>query len=526
MADEKKLDQFWDLKELIPAKQVAKPHNISASVSTTEIEIFPLEKTQESNQTSLNIEHITKPQNEVWVSYEKLTPFIKQVTVKNWKNEYNYYDLFCRQAAVYSKMEPKECVHEHFFSYMPQYSQMSQKQLNWYIWWKSLVKKGIYQDTDNTYIMLYVFELINMSDEGSASHTLDILINLWSNYHSVYPQLNKTLGEWICDFALIYRIPIRFPDERITPEMISSVSIPEIFYTFDMTDSTLFTKFLLSYCNSYNYRKSKFYNEETARLYEKHIINAVESVIKENNLGNKIFNEAIKRTTRIAFMGALCTYKIKKHIEVSYASLALEGELKAYVSDLIKCAENQLRGVIGIRSRLSVRNIDETTQKSLEKYFSLAFKCEIEKSIRPEYEKLYDSADNSFSLEKANEIERISWNITEKLVETFGETDPYEEPPLIPMNTHDVNEEEDAILSTDDETIVFLERISKYKELFGYIKDEDFNSQTTYARAQKLILEAVVDEINELAIELLGDILLEESENGYKLIDEYKNNFS
>ena len=34
-------------------------------------------------------------------------------------------------------------------------------------------------------------------------------------------------------------------------------------------------------------------------------------------------------------------------------------------------------------------------------------------------------------------------------------------------------------------------------------------------------VEAVVDEINEIAVDIIGDILVEETENGYGIIEDY-----
>ena len=34
-------------------------------------------------------------------------------------------------------------------------------------------------------------------------------------------------------------------------------------------------------------------------------------------------------------------------------------------------------------------------------------------------------------------------------------------------------------------------------------------------------IEAVVDEINEIAVDIIGDILVEETENGYGIIEDY-----
>lgn len=519
MANKKEeLDKFWDIKELIPAKKPPS-HTPQKKILTTEIVINDTtDKVKEENK--LNFKRITpseqKPAPKFKV-YENFSSLIKKITVYNWSGEYNYYDLFCRQARFYQNVTPVECVHEHFFSYMPQYSQMNKKQLDWYFWWRKNVNQGIYLDTDSPYILLYVFELINTSTESTAKTALETMINLWSNYSDMYPQIDKTLGEWICDFSMIHQIPIAFPDNRITQNMISGTAIPEVFYNFDYSDLHLLAKFLLTYCNSYNYRKSKFYNDSTKSVYETHILASFEKLLAECDFKNKLFSESEKKVTRIAYMGALCNYQAKKRLEIVYASPKLEVELKTYVSCVIKYIENILRSALGVRSKLGIKNIDPRTKQIIDSYFSKTLGNISENNIiKPDYEKLYDVKFEEFSVERANEIESKSWDVTKKLVEAF------EAPKAVDPVIENIVIEDKKILSENTPLANFYDAISNYKHIFDLIKNEKYSEQISYAKENKLILEAVIDEINEIATEIFEDILIEENDIGYKIINEYK----
>lgn len=534
MKNKRDLDDFWDLSALIPPKKENKSPTVKP-IEPVEVVVSP---TQEKNtvENTISPQILSQGQKSDLppvAEYENLSHFIKKVRILNRKSDYIHYDLFGRHATYYKTLKPRKCEPVHFFSYMPQYSQMNQKQLDWYIWWREQVNNGIYPATDHPYILLYVFELINLSTEESAANALDTLINLWANYHQIYPQLNQTLGEWICDFSLIHKIPISFPDKRLTHEMISRVNIPEIFYSFDFSDIGLLAKFLLSYCNSYNYRRSKFYDNSSAPLYEKHIIAAFEAVMKKLELGSKIFTESVKSSSKIAFMGALCSSpKTKKRIEINYASVALEADLRAYISDIIKYSENKIRNAIGVRSRLGIKHVDTEVKTILDDYFSSVFGKSPESVLVPEYEKLYDSKSEPFSIETAKTIEKRSWDVTQKLVEAFEEVtdtevDTEEKPVKIPKilsgaeslidNTQPAANEGEVCEVSD-----FYKAIFKYSELFELIKNEKYAEQVKYIKTNKLIFEAVVDEINEAAAEIFGDILLEEADIGYKIIDDYK----
>lgn len=525
MSKSRNTDDFWDISALVPTKKKAMA-SAPKKIIAVEIAVAPpkAEKQQADTENSLcNISKPTKAEKkENSTEYIPKNRLIQKVKISNWAGSISYYELFCRQAEYYRKVKPSECQHEHFFSYMPQFSQMNRAQLGWYIWWRSRVENNIFPDTDVTYIQLYAFELINTSDESTAQKSLDSMIDVWKNYREVYPQLDRTLGEWICDFMLIHRLSVKFPDSRISREMITAVSVPEIFYSLDFSDIPLLTKFLLSYCNSYNYRKSKAYDEKTAELYEKHIPAVVQKVLSESDLGQKLFTETMKRTGKTAYMGALCSNRAKKRIEISYTSLALENELRASISDIIKYAENKLRAAIGIRSRLSVKSVTNEVTCIIDSYFKATFGKENFNYGIPEYEKLYEAKSEPLSFETAKEIEQKSWDITQKLVEAFEDTESQSEEPIQPVC---VSHAEPSFQNSDSPIQQFYYMIKNYTELFTLIKEERFDEQILYVKANKIIFEAAADEINDAAAEVFGDILLEEADVGYKIIDDYKDIF-
>ena len=518
------IDSFWDISSLVPSKKiVTKPRK---DITTTEITVSDNEKTVNA-ECRLNTENrpTPKPERSKKTIYENISPLIKKAEIFDWKSDYNYYNFFYKQAKLYSCVEGKRCPKEPFFSYMPQYSQMTKKQLEWYFWWRQNARNGVYLETDHTYVLLGAMETINLATSENAKSSLDFLIALWSNYRDTYPQLNRSVGEWVCDLSLIFNIPIAFPDSRINSEMIASVSLPEIFYSFDINDSHLLSKFLLSFCNSYNYKKSKFYDENSAKFYDTHILGAFETLLKENIINKDLFTDIEKCSTRIAFIGGICTDNVKKRIEVTYVPYCLDSETKAGISNIIKYCENSIRTALGIRSRLGVKEIGDNVKYAIDKYFSKAFGSSAPGVlIEQEYERLYDVKTEEFSLQAAKEIELRSWDVTKKLVEAFDEEiiDVVEVKAPTPQVTPEPIVQSKQADSPRDE---FMDKIAKYRELFELIKAESYSEQLAYVKNHKLIFEAVVDELNEIATDTFEDILFEEDGAGYKIIDDYKSIF-
>ena len=135
----------------------------------------------------------------------------------------------------------------------------------------------------------------------------------------------------------------------------------------------------------------------------------------------------------------------------------------------------------------------------------------------PEYEKLYEAKDTPFSLASALDIERQSWEVTEKLVEAFEEESPAEPFPV--EQARPKQTEEQTELSDLDR---FLAKISKYSEFFQSVLGGDITAQRIYIKEHHVMPEAVVDEINDCAADILGDILIEETDDGYQIIEDYK----
>ena len=88
---------------------------------------------------------------------------------------FEFYTKFCKDAARYFSLTHEPCEYVYFFSYMPQYDQMTVSQMSYYLYWRDEVRKGNYIKTDINYLFLYIYEIINLPEklhpsEGAAGH--------------------------------------------------------------------------------------------------------------------------------------------------------------------------------------------------------------------------------------------------------------------------------------------------------------------------------------------------------------------
>ena len=515
-------DSFWDIQKLIPQKKdsartVASKKQPYFSEITLDSSNVVSSETRFSNASR---KKSTPPHS---FSYEKLSSLIRHVEVIDWKNSYHYYEYFCKNALYFNDKKGERCERVPFFSYVAQYSQMSREQLAWYLWWRENARKGIYLDTDVSYLLLHFYEIINLGSALNTKKALSDMIAIWAHYRNTYPQLDSTVADWICDYSLIHQIPIPFPHELITRDMIGRCSLREIYYSFDPSNWELFAKFLLTYCNTYNYRKSKFYTAETAGLYEEHIVGGLSALLQEKRSLLLDGRCHLRKVSRVAFTGALCSYRMRKRIEVEYLSLSDTEELRDTITAVIKYCENKLRAHLGIRSRLGVRETERDVLAVLDGYFAergLLSDRETGRDVAPEYEKLYEVKDTTFSVDRAMEIERSSWNMTALLVDEFDNS--------VPCDTeHNLKE---TVLSTLDEENAspmtrFMKSISQYAEFMQFVLSGNVKNQLEYCKARGLLPAAVADEINEKSVDCFEDILLEEDSGGYAVIEDYRSMF-
>ncbi len=523
MKDRMSKDEFWDIQKLIPKKSEKTERSIStkkprlADVAVTSEPSSPIDS---SFSFSSTVPKSTSKEPSSY-SYQNLSPLVRFVKVTDWKNEYHYYEFFCKNAVFFQDKVGSQCERIPFFSYVPQYSQMSKEQLRWFLWWRQNVKNSVYIETDISYILLYFYECINLGELLDTRKTLADMIGVWNYYRKSYPQLDPLVSEWLCDYSLIHRISIEFPREDLSRDMIMRCSLREVYYTFDPHDFLLYAKFLLTYCNAYNYRKSKFYNEVNSSLYETHIPAALARLLETKR---EFFLDGhchLHRATRTAFTGALCSYRMRKKIDVEYISLADTDQLKEIITSVIKYCENKIRASLLIRSRLGTGNIEPQLAAILDSYFDevgISKGFDRYGSESSGYERLYDNPDTEFSLKKAMEIERSSWNMTERLVETFEENVSLETNSEFSANL----EPEVNMTQETSPSLKFEQEIVPYAEFFKCVLQSDFSGQDRFCREHGLMADAIADRINEISADIFDDILLEERENGYIIIEEYK----
>ncbi len=521
-------DDFWDIQKLIPRTE--KPRYTKRTVpDVSAVEIIsnaPETKNSESRLTFPQAVKANAPAHTPIDTYTPTSPLINSVKIYKWNNNYNYYEDFKNDAVRLLSASAPPCPHKQFFSYVPQYVQLDREQLSWYLYFRDCVRHGSFPDTDHSYITLLIYEIINLGELIDVKEGQKMLCELHKNYRHSFSRLDRYLGEWICDYSLIHHLPP--PLNFLTEELAESSSLKEFYVYFEGSDAAdSYARLLIKFCSAYDYTKSKFAVGENLEIYDKHILSALSRAIgvcsDKNGLLSKAGLES-NMITRDAYTGALCASEVKRRLEIEFCSFSRSHELRFLVADIIKYSENKIRAYLGIKSKLSVFGLPKNIKDALDAYFaenlqSIRRKQAATDRTAEEYEKLYDAPKTDLSFENAEKIEEYSWNTTGLLIDAFdGEDDSFEfsdEPKV----------EQSNIISELSHIEEMKNRLGEKYDFIIYALNEDFKNQRSLASKLSLMTDALADGINDLAADILGDIILEENDGGYTIIKDYRELF-
>lgn len=598
-------DDFWDLSSLLPKKRPPVMRERKPDVETVTIELGAPDKTKDRKIGSLSVRFrevsdkplkvdvsvqlkMDKPQKpttdgelisfgetvrssaqdakpasddklklparsprtptaELIDEYEPAGGLIRRVRVMKWPSRYSFYEQFRHDAKRYAEVKGTECPEVDFFSYTPQYRQMSKAQLAYYFWWRENAIREEWIPASFSYILLYIYEVINLNELIPPEEGLHRLVGVWGAYREKHKVLDKYLSEWVTDYCLIHRLPA--PREKLAP-MMHAVMANASFREFYMAggDEGITAETLIDLSSDYNWQKSKFaaQDEGVRAQYRRHIPAAV-AYVAEKSGDDRFSTRGMKSAvvSRDAFCGSLCAHNVKCRIDIEYLSYTRSRELRTLLTELVKYSENRLRAALGIRSRLRVTELDDRFRSLADEYFDREFpsvKKPTKASRAEEEERLYDAAYDALThgvdAAGAAEIERASWASTELLAPEFGtgsetakavadmtvaETEKTVADMIAPDTTAPEYGTSGAPSGEVTENDGILSRLDAVA--VGYLRTVLTGTPSDaleYCREHSLYADEVASRINETASEVIGDIILEpDGEGGYTVIEDY-----
>lgn len=555
---------FWDIARLVPKKrEPLRQFSSSPKVKDfshegeanekSEIKISPNGAVSEKTQAKSSPEDrkidfslyenasLGKEKREPYSYSPTSNGLIKKVTIKPSLDRFDFYDTFRKAALIYYDYKCPKCDFAPFYSYKPQYSQMTPEQKKYYFFWRDEVRRKRYIKTDYSYIYLYVYEILNLPEKIGAEEGLNLLCDVWTAYRKELPRIDQSLALWVQDYCLVYGLECPF--ERIKDFLFDVINVSAFkeFYLSDIERGGNGAAAMIAYLSDYDWRRGKYAGGDNAEMYRTHVEGAMRRVFIRLLNREAISSASSAQLTKTAFAGSLCTHTVKCNLEIEYTSVADSPEMRSIVTSALKYTENKLRACLGVKSRLAIRDLPDEYKRIIDKYFEAEFerlKRERARANQPEYERLYDAPEEKVSLEDAIEIERASWKMTARLVEG---TEAEEEAQGIKLSentaTKDTatkntaaNNNENAFHKAEakaenTEAHCFSDTYGLCEGEIRYLNaayNENTGEMKITAKALGMPEDAVAEKINEAFADNFGDVILELSDVGeYRVIEDY-----
>ena len=463
---------------------------------------------------------LVPPQKKSAYEYQPDSPFLRRVTVSDWPSRYTFYARFRENALREFDQPGEEAPFVPFFSYLPQFSQMKPEQIAFYRYFRSMLCRGTPIPADTGYLLLYLYELINLPEKYPPETALEKMCTVWLTYRKTCPKLDRYLGEWITDLCLIHRLPC--PREALSPivnTVLRYASLKEFFLGGSREDAYFHA--LFSFESEYNFFASKYITPENKHLFEEHIPNAFYYACRKLSEKDGRFSpraDAFAESVQVrdAFSAALCAFDVKKKIEVVYLAYQRTGGLRPLVTDMIKFAENCLRRSLGIRAKMSTLFLDAPMKEAIGEYFALHVKApEKKKEKAPEvseFEALYQPRETVLSVDSALSIEKASWSEAEKLVEGFDSYQEEQSGEKVPAFPERTEEKQSRETGETDEALLLV------RQALALILGEDEEALDKLAGENLMMKETLIECVNEYCYDLIGDVAIV-NENGKTKVD-------
>ena len=335
---------------------------------------------------------------------------IKRVTIKRAIDKYDFYGNFRKAALIYFDYKVSKCEFLPFYSYMPQYSQLNPQQKSYYFYWRDEFRRGRHIKCDYSYLYLFAYEILNLPDMIEPHEGVKLLCRAWRQYRDSLPRIDAYFSVWLQDYCFVHNLSCPMSEIRdFVFDVIGGSEFKEFYLSDSLGGGNDGIEAMIAYLSDYDWRKTKYAEGENREIFRNHMLGALGLVISRYLKSNSFISEEPAVLKRDAFPHSLCTHAVKCKLEIEYVPLSKDEKLRNVVTAAVRYTENKLRALIGVKSRLGIKEMFDDVRYLIDGYFDNIFEIERrrrERECAPEYEHLYDAESKELSFSDADEIER------------------------------------------------------------------------------------------------------------------------
>lgn len=406
-------------------------------------------------------------------------------------------------------------------------------QTKWYDYWRTQVRVGNYIRTDLGYVFLYANEVLNMVEFKNCHDAYECLVKLWSHYRTIevprnqyvmaiwdekqfisamiHP-LDRYLVDWIADFIHIYKLPVKVTDWYMFAIDTGAV----------LSDRQLFIELWLQSGRSLNsipvdglFALARYYPPHNKFYEDFHSICNLDDVYRRGVAAIEDFLSHTGSENSSLFVKSIHPYTLKhapfegsniasRRRKITLTNLSLQVDyriLSVHLTNIIKYTENIFRNRVRFRTKLRDIVINGDWMRILDSTFEVKPKI-----IKIDFQRVLD-------------ISRKSDAVRDRLIIENDEE-------LDEIHTDAVNNS--ATDNIENKVVSFATKqqsiYPKHKTVLLGFRDQSWQLSE---RAMKSVvadefIDVVIDNINEWAVDSLGDILIVEIDGQYVLVEDYR----
>jgi len=311
---------------------------------------------------------------------------MRQIAWDNITFSANNSKAFYYQALFMKDFEDNYECSVPFLEYYPCYQKMNYEQLRTYFTWRTKVREGQVEDTSLSYAFLYVYELLNNIGVESPKEGLDELISFWKGFREFDSKIDKYLLQWIKDYLIYYPLEFSFKEFAVSNNL-------QAYYpcVFGLDSEKDFSFDLFAGISSYNIKKSAFFNEENCRMISDcffFILDRIRRIFlkRKKKFEDYIFYSSAGKSNWIPFGNALFYHILRqedRQVDISdkesyslnnnrwdFKHVAITEQGRKLVGYIMKEMECALRKSAGVKAKTVADPgmIDLKLRLKLEKY--------------------------------------------------------------------------------------------------------------------------------------------------------------
>ncbi len=520
-------DDFWNIGRIVPNKKIqhgmipeVKPVDVvsDSAFVPCDVDLQSLFGALKDNKSLNTVESAIVKEKE-YEHFEK-----SNVIIMAYVGEYNnlmQYQNKIRSYALdyFSKEVEFTPPYADYFSYKPSFDELSFEQLNYYIYWRNNVKKGIFEKVSDSYILLFITEIVNLPDRFSSEYGIQLICDLWINC-SQTSNIDKIVSDIIFEYCVVHNIPVPYKklEAKLQIANLPSSHILLVLFAFDyvLAQKSELTncdvEFVLKNLLNYSFISNKHYKENSdfRNLTDLHFYDVFRTFLNSNPsyisdlLQKRKSRTAPTKVIKPAFLYINTSLEIKRNIVYEYYPFEKNDIDFDRLLNIAKYTENKFRVASSVKAKLAVSQISLEDKSKIDDILNTVL---FSKNKYGTEKRVVKNKILKVDIEKAKNIELSSWQTTKMLTEGI-----------------------DTFSDDTDDVVLLSEDFSDSGENSGKLGDFEIyiincliNSQYEKAvsecSSKGVFFDSVMTAINEKMFDVFDDTVLD-LQNG-RVYDEY-----